>query len=227
MHLSHQSQDQNPHIKMALDCKKLIPLFCVGIGLGLPLTGCSVAAMHMSGLGTEKTDWTDLRRTNHAAADQLFQSAQSQTTLNASRKIHLVQLNNLGTPPESGIAPISWVIPQQIGNRLAALGLNVLQPRVPPTTFSSQTDNIPLHMTQAASIETPYQDRVAGDLYLEGDYIYMRDSVLVSLRLVDGRENTLLSTMEYSLPVNADTYALLDARNEKARMFDDSWMRSF
>ena len=190
--------------------------------LSAPITGCTALAVGMKNLGEEQTDWTDLRRTNHAAADQLFQQAQN--SVYSTQKIHLVQLNNLGTPPSSGVSPISWVIPQQIGNRFTSLGLKVVQPRTPSTTFSSHNQNIAKHLTQAARVETSHSQRIPSDLYLEGDYIYMSDSILVSLRLVEGQENTLLSSIDYSIDVNADTYFLLDAESDDSRIFHDKWM---
>lgn len=173
--------------------------------------------------GDERKDWTELRRANYAAADVLFQRAQGR--LNPQNKVQLVQLVNLGEPLGNGTPALMWLVPQQVGNRLAQLGLNVQQPDKAPLNSADKraTGALPLQLVNNASVLPAGQVRKPGMVYLEGDYAYMDDELLISLRLIDGRDNRILSTAEYDLAVDADVLTLIDPASSD-RIFGTGWM---
>lgn len=173
---------------------------------------------------TDREDWTFLRRANYAAADVLYQGAKSK--LGKFHRVELIKLNNLGEPIAAGTAPIAWLVPQQVGNRLAQLGLPVEQiEKAPMHAADKRADGtLPLQLTEKYSGTKYLQKREAGHLYVEGDYAYMQDEILVALRLIDGRTNMVLSNIEYDLDVDANMFVLIDP-TKGDRMFSTGWMR--
>ncbi len=173
---------------------------------------------------TDRTDWTHLRRANYAAADVLYQG--SKPKLNKFHRVELIKLNNLGEPIAEGTAPIAWLVPQQVGNRLAQLGLPVEQiQKAPLNAADKRADGtLPLQLTEKYSGTKYSTKREAGHLYVEGDYAYMQDEILIALRLIDGRTNMILSSIEYDLDVDANMFVLLDPAKGD-RIFSTGWMR--
>lgn len=194
------------------------------------IQGVPVAKALMPDSAFHKADWTPLKQQNYAAADDLFQKAQKR--LNRTTPVKLIRLNNIGGPIGDGLGgepPISWIIPQQIGGRFAEVGLAVTQPSAiaPPPGQSPHRVNgtMPLQLLPNGSVGNPPAIREAGRFYLEGDYAYLRDDLLVSLRLIDGRTNQILATSDYNVDVTADIYALLDAKTSGGGIFGSGWMR--
>lgn len=171
----------------------------------------------------ERSDWTELKRVNYAAADVMYQRAKPQ--LYRFHKVELIELNNVGEPIAEGPAPITWLVPQQIGNRLAQLGLKVDQPNKTPMNSAHMRSEgtFPLQLVPTGAVKPVQTKRSRGHIYVEGEYVYLEDEILVSLRLVDGTRNTILSSIEYDLDVDADMFALINPA-AKDRMFSSGWM---
>lgn len=169
----------------------------------------------------EAIDIGGLRLLNATAADTLFYDAGN--VLNTGSRIALVRLTNLGEPFDedrpSAVAPLALIVPQQVGNRFAQLGLAVAQPE--PT---APQPGMSLRLANPADTVIDAGPRAAGQTYLEGDYIHLRDQVYVTLRLVDGRDNRLLSSTEYVFELTSDLFPLLDP-SEAGGMFGTRWMR--
>jgi hypothetical protein len=172
----------------------------------------------------EQADFSAMQRANFAAADKLFQEASSR--MDPSYRVQLVQLNNLGEPLAEGTPAIAWLVPQQVGQRLARLGLKVQQPQKAPSAAEQKASGaLPLQLTNKGHVMTAQSSpRQAGQVYVEGDYAYMNDEIFVSLRLVGGRTNNILSSADYTMPVNADLYSLIDPRATD-RIFGSAWMQ--
>ena len=170
----------------------------------------------------ERADWTSIRRANYAAADVLYQRAEQY--LDRFHKVELVKLNNLGEPLAEGTAPIAWLVPQQVGSRLAHLGLNVDQPKKAPLNSADKRADgtLPLQLVKTEAVKSQPK-RKPGHLYVEGDYIYLEDELLVSLRLVSGRTNNILSSIEYDQDVDANMFALINPAAQD-KMFSAGWM---
>ena len=171
----------------------------------------------------ERSDWTELKRANYAAADVMYQRAKPQ--LQRFHKVELIALNNVGESIAEGPAPIMWLVPQQIGDRLAQLGLKVEQPNKAPMNSAHMLSQgtLPLQLAPTGAVKPVQTKRSYGHIYVEGEYAYLEDEILVSLRLVDGTKNTILSSIEYDLDVDADMFALINPA-AKDRMFSSGWM---
>ncbi len=184
-------------------------------GINLP----KFTALHHN----DRSDWTELKRANYAAADVMYQRAEQH--LHRFHKVELIALNNVGEPIGEGPAPIMWLVPQQIGDRLAILGLSVEQPNKAPQNSSHMRANgtLPLQLAPTGAVKPYTQKRSNGHIYVEGEYAYLDDEILVSLRLVDGTRNTILSSVEYDLDVDADMFTLINPA-AKDRMFSSGWM---
>ncbi len=198
------------------------------MGAVLVLGGCEMKQgwnlPEFTSLGTkERADWTHIRRANYAAADVLFQRAGKK--LDRFHRVELIRLNNLGEPLAEGVAPIEWLVPQQVGNRLAILGLKVDQPKKAPMNAADKRADgtLPMQLFDQGYVKPVVTKREYGHLYVEGDYAYLEDELLVSLQLVDGTKNLILSSVEYDMKVDPNLFMLLNPM-ENDRLFDSGWM---
>ena len=173
----------------------------------------------------ERRQYIELQRKNNAAADLLAQRAANR--MDQSYRFEMVKLVNLGEPLYEGTPAIEWLIPQQVGARLSQLGYSVKQPMHAPTSGSSAktAGTLPMQLTNTAKVSPhSHPHRHAGWVYIEGEYAYLNDELLVILRLVGGRTNTILSSVSYDMDVDADLYQLLDPRATD-RIFGSAWMQ--
>ncbi|MDB5490740.1 MAG: hypothetical protein JWO78_589 [Micavibrio sp.] len=168
----------------------------------LLLSGCAVAEeMQTTLFDTTKVNLTD---STYAATDMLAPQAKARITQNTP--IRIAPLTDVAAPNET--TAFGNQVANQIGSRLVQLGYNVQSVAAPPLAASdSPVQLTPVELSAAPKItQGPVKASVGrgGDCVVGGTYTRMKNTILVSLRIVQAPDQRIIAAYDYNVPLTGE-----------------------
>jgi hypothetical protein len=170
--------------------------------LALLLSGCAVAEEVQTTLfDTTKVNLTD---STYAATDMLAPQARARITQNTP--IRIAPLTDVATPNET--TAFGNQVANQIGSRLVQLGYNVQSVAAPPLALNDS----PVVLTPVEKSAAPKATQGAvkasvgrgGDCVVGGTYTRMKNTILVSLRIVQAPDQRIIAAYDYNVPLTGE-----------------------
>ena len=188
----------------------------VVISGALLLSACAVT----EGLQRELFDTTKVNLTDstYAAADMLAQ--QTKTHMSQNTPLRTMVLTDVSTPNET--TAFGTQVANQLGSRFVQLGYNVQALPMSPGMIQSSSIGAPIpldgamHPTTNAAAKAPGK---GGDCVISGNYTRMKDTLLVSLRIIRTSDQRVIAAYDYTLPMTREIDALsMTADQREKRM---------
>ncbi len=170
--------------------------------LALLLSGCAVAEEVQTTLfDTTKVNLTE---STYAATDMLAPQAKARITQNTP--IRIAPLTDVATPNET--TAFGTQVANQIGSRLVQLGYNVQSVAAPPLALSGSPAVLtPVELSAAPKVtQGPVKASVGrgGDCVVGGTYTRMKNTILVSLRIVQAPDQRIIAAYDYNIPLTGE-----------------------
>lgn len=170
--------------------------------LALLLSGCAVAEEVQTTLfDTTKVNLTD---STYAATDMLAPQAKARITQNTP--IRIAPLTDVATPNET--TAFGNQVANQIGSRLVQLGYNVQSVAAPPLALNDTPVQLtPVEMSAAPrATQGPVKASVGrgGDCVVGGTYTRLKNTILVSLRIVQAPDQRIIAAYDYNVPLTGE-----------------------
>lgn len=183
--------------------------------LALLLSGCAVAEeVQMTLFDTTRVNLTD---TTYAATDMLAPQAKARITQNTP--IRIAPLTDVATPHET--TAFGNQVANQIGSRLVQLGYNVQSVAAPPLALSDSPAVLtPVEKSAAPrATQGPVKASVGrgGDCVVGGTYTRMKNTILVSLRIVQAPDQRIIAAYDYTMPLTGEIDKLSISADERRK----------
>lgn len=167
---------------------------------GLALPGCAVVEEVRTSLFEVRK--VNLTETSYAAADMLAQ--QSRARMTHQTPLRIAMLTDVTTPYE--VTAFGQQVANQLGSRFVQLGYNVQSVPMPPALMPELSGG---PKPGSANSPQPVQMGVSpsngkGDAMVTGTYARNRDSIQVSLKILQGAEQNVIAAYDYALPMTRD-----------------------
>lgn len=192
------------------------------VAASLWLSGCAVTEEVQSKLfDTTKVNLTD---STYAAADMLAPQTKARITQNTP--IRMSVITNVATPTET--TPFGTQLANQLGARFVQLGYNVQSVPMPPTIMPAG----PLVLSPNTMTAAPQATQGAvkpsvgkgGECVIGGTYTRMKDSILVSLRILQAPDQRIIAAYDYTVPLTRELNDLsrtaADRKKREARFIN-------
>lgn len=166
---------------------------------GLGLAGCAVMEDVKTALFDTRT--VNLTDSSYGAADMLAQQARSRMT--QQTPLRIAMLTDVTTPYE--VTAFGQQVANQLGSRFVQLGYNVQSVPLPPAMMPE------LRGGQKAVSNSPQPVQMGlspsdgkGEAMVTGTYARFKDSIAVSLKILQGADQQVIAAYDYVLPMTRD-----------------------
>ena len=162
--------------------------------------GAALGVIHRDTLFPPKTNFIEK---NYAVADYLYQQARTFI----GRRDLVIAEPLTDTQQEGMSSTIGKMIPEQIGIRMSQLGVRMDLSKV------ATTEDINYLKPSISKGEKV-------DFVLSGTFTRNRSDVNVSMRMIDKREQRVIASFDYILPMNRETRDLAQPQPKIIRLTD-------
>lgn len=185
--------------------KTILTLLSAGLLLTL-LSGCASS-------GKKDIEDADLVSASYAAADSLVRNA-PQLQLYQNKPILVASFVDIDDVQRS--STFGRMVAEQVGSRLAQKGYKVIEVKVRSDTIFTKGNSYPSEGEYLLSRELQDISR-NHDAYglVVGTYGASKEVVYVTAKLIRARDNIIMSSYDYSLPVGDNTRNLLRASRRR------------
>lgn len=144
----------------------------------------------------------NLTERSYAAADMLAQQTKSRMT--QQTPLRIAMLTDVTTPHE--ITAFGQQVANHLGSRFVQLGYNVQSVPVPPSLLP-ESSSVPIALNSGAP--QPVQMGVTpsmgkGEALVTGTYTRMKDTIQVSLKILQSPDQKVIAAYDYILPMTRD-----------------------
>ena len=174
--------------------------FVIAAFCGLVLSGCAVVDEMKTALFEVKT--VNLTESSYGAADMLAQ--QSKARMTTHTPLRIAMLTDVTTPYE--VTAFGQQVANQLGSRFVQLGYNVQSVPLPPALMPDLAGG---QAVATGGGPQPVQMGVKpstgkGDVMVTGTYVRFKNSIQVSLKMLQGADQQVIAAYDYVLPMTRD-----------------------
>lgn len=146
---------------------------------------------------------TNLIASSYTAADRLLQGTTNFVESFQDKRFLVATIADLDDLEDS--TTLGRLIGEQLAARFAQRGYLVLEPKLQPElTFFTRTGEFVLSREAREFLLTKQVDAVVAGTYAVG-----KDTVYITLALLNCKNNQVIASYAYTLPIGPNTYALL------------------
>lgn len=188
---------------------------------GLALPGCAVVHEVKTALFEVRT--VNLAETSYGAADMLAQ--QSRARLTPQTPLRIAMLTDVTTPYE--VTAFGQQVANQLGSRFVQLGYNVQSVPLPPALMPELTGG---QTAPPPNSPQPVQMGLVpskGEAMVTGTYMRNRDSIQVSLKILQGSGQNVIAAYDYTLPMTRDLRHASMSEADRIRLASDPFAGTF
>lgn len=187
----------------------------LSVGGAVALQGCAVTEEIRTALFD--TTEVNLADSTYAAADLLAQQTKSKMT--QLTPLRVAMLTDVTTPAE--VTAFGQQVSNQLGSRFVQLGYNVQSVPMPPAMVPVQTLQSPVPLAPGGA-PSPVPTGVKpssgrGEVMLTGTYARLKDTIQVSLKMLQAPDQQVIAAYDYSLPMTRDLREISMSAAEKKK----------
>lgn len=188
------------------------------------LTACAVVEEVQTSLfDTTKVNLAD---SSYAAADMLAQ--QTRSRMDQATPLKIAVLTDVTTPTET--TAFGQQVSNQLGSRFVQLGYNVQSvPLTPDVVQTTPLAGGPVPIAPNTNAPQPVQMGMQpkigrGDAIITGTYTRMKDTLQVSLKVLQAPDQKIIAAYDYTLPMTRDLRDISMSAAERKQREEESML---
>lgn len=193
------------------------------VSAALMMASCAVVEEVQTSLfDTTKINLAD---SSYAAVDMMAQQTKSRMTVHTPLKIAV--LTDVTTPTET--TAFGQQVSNQLGSRFVQLGYNVQSVPMQPAMIESAALDvgkpIPLNNGAPQAKQMGQQPTMGrGDALVTGTYTRMKDTMQVSLKILQAPDQKIIAAYDYTLPMTRDLREISMSAAERKQQDEKSML---